>query len=138
MAESPLRRSCTSSPVLSKCASTSSGAPAEVNVSLTKKCRTLFASRSTSHASLAACSVNCQLVSTMSNLTAGQGSFISQRLRTTKKILQGVVFSAKRVWTIKIRQGTDTQIHGSRRPWILGLNEPKKRTRGWQLIRDMP
>ena len=30
----------------------------------------------------------------MSNLTAGQGSSVSQHLRATKKILQGVIFDA--------------------------------------------
>ena len=37
---------------------------------------------------------HCQLISTMSNLTAGRGSSISQHLRATKKTLQDVALDA--------------------------------------------
>ena len=69
--------------------------------------------------------VGRQLISTMSDPTAGQCSSISQHLRETKKVLQGVVFNAKYVWSVKIRCVRLTlKFTASRRPWMqLRLND---------------
>ena len=57
-----------------------------------------------------------QLISTVSRVQAGQGSSIPQHLRATKKILQGVFFNTKYVWSIKIRRvgGLILKFAGSR------------------------
>ena len=73
-------------------------------------------------------------------LTAGRGSSISQHLRATKKILQGVVFNAEYVLSVEMRRvrGLILKFAGSQGPWMqLRLSEPTKSMRRLHLIRDV-
>ena len=71
--------------------------------------------------------LSCQLISTMSNPTAGRSSSVSQHLRATEKILQGVIFNVEYVLSVEMRRvgGLTLKFAGSRGPWMqLRLNEP--------------
>jgi len=86
MTEGALRRSCKGPAVLSKSVSTPLRVPTKTTVSKSGKTVEDFlrVTRVTRHAV-------CQLISTVRRVQAGQGSSISQHLRATKNISQGVV-----------------------------------------------
>ena len=64
------------------------------------------------------------MISTASNLTAGQGSPISQHLRATMKVLQEVFFDGEYVWNIKMCRvgGLTLKFAGFRRlSWSIAI-----------------
>jgi len=76
----------------------------------------------------------------MSSLAPGWGTSVSQHLRATEKILQGVISNAEYVPSVETRRvgRLILKFAGSRVPWIqLRLIEPTKWMRGLQLIRDV-